>query len=166
MYLHPGPKALKFAEEHGEDARGCHNTDAHLRSSIIGRNVTIVMEDGELDLGEFGRIHFIDWDQTREILLVEYPEEVPHETAEDFNELSWKRILDNVFADDPEKGMEMWRRLLDIAEPSLKTETQENKASKSETQDGEMSELQAEDAAELEKRHRFFNIIEKVRMQI
>ena len=35
------------------------------RSSIIGRNVTIVMEDGELDLGEFGRIHFIDWDQTR-----------------------------------------------------------------------------------------------------
>ena len=21
--------------------------------------------DGELDLGEFGRIHFIDWDQTR-----------------------------------------------------------------------------------------------------
>ena len=65
MYLHPGPKALKFAEEHDEDARGCHNTDAHLRSSIIGRNVTIVMEDGELDLGEFGRIHFIDWDQTR-----------------------------------------------------------------------------------------------------
>ena len=65
MYLHPGPKALKFAEEHDEDARGCHNTDAHLRSSIIGRNVTIVMENGELDLGEFGRIHFIDWDQTR-----------------------------------------------------------------------------------------------------
>ena len=32
---------------------------------IIGRNVTIVMEDGELDLGEFGRVHFIDWDQTR-----------------------------------------------------------------------------------------------------
>ena len=29
-----------------------------------------------------------------------------------------------------------------------------------------MSELQAEDAAEPEKRHRFFNIIEKVRMQI
>ena len=65
MYLHPGPKALKFAEEHDEDARGCHNTDAHLRSSIIGRNVTIVMVDGEMDLGEFGRIHFIDWDQTR-----------------------------------------------------------------------------------------------------
>ena len=64
-YLHPGHEALVFAEEHGEDNFGCHNTDAHLRSSIIGRNVTIVMENGELDLGEFGRIHFIDWDQTR-----------------------------------------------------------------------------------------------------
>lgn len=60
-------------------------------------------------------------DICREILLVEYPEEVPHETAEDFDELSWNRILDDVFADDPEKGMEMWRSLLDIAEPSLKT---------------------------------------------
>lgn len=65
MYLHPGQKALVFAEEHGEDNFGCHNTDAHLRSSIIGRNVTIVLADGALDLGEFGRIHFIDWDQTR-----------------------------------------------------------------------------------------------------
>lgn len=65
MYLHPGPQALAFAAEHGEDRFGCHNTDAHLRSSIIGRNVTVVLEDGVLDLGEFGRIHFIDWDQTR-----------------------------------------------------------------------------------------------------
>ena len=65
IYLHPGPKALEFAEAHGEDARGCHNTDAHLRSSIIGRSETIVMADGKLDLGDFGRIHFIDFDQTR-----------------------------------------------------------------------------------------------------
>ena len=65
MYLHPGPEALKFAEEHGEDNFGCHNTDAHLRSSIIGRSVTVVVDDGVPDLGEFGRVHFIDWDQTR-----------------------------------------------------------------------------------------------------
>ena len=65
MYLHPGQKALVFAEEHGEDAFGCHNTDAHLRSSIIGRSVTVVIEDGCADLGEYGRVHFIDWDQTR-----------------------------------------------------------------------------------------------------
>ena len=63
-------------------------------------------------------------DICREILLVEYPEEVPHETAEDFDELSWECVLDDVFADDPEKGMEMWRRLLDIAEPSLKTDAE------------------------------------------
>ena len=65
QYLHPGPKALKFAEEHGEDARGCHNTDAHLRSSIVGRSETIVIDGGSLDLGEFGFIYFIDFDQTR-----------------------------------------------------------------------------------------------------
>ena len=41
MYLHPGQKALVFAEEHGEDNRGCHNTDAHVRSSIIGRSQTL-----------------------------------------------------------------------------------------------------------------------------
>lgn len=65
QYLHPGPKALAFAEEHGEDARGCHNTDAHLRSSIVGRSETVVIDEGQLDLGEFGFIYFIDFDQTR-----------------------------------------------------------------------------------------------------
>ena len=61
-------------------------------------------------------------DICREILLVEYPEEVPHETAEDFDELSWESILDDVFTSNTAKGIQMWRRLLDIAEPSLKTD--------------------------------------------
>ena len=61
-------------------------------------------------------------DICREILLVEYPEEVPHETAGDVNDLSWKYILDDVFSVDTAKGIQMWRRLLDIAEPSLKTD--------------------------------------------
>ncbi len=65
MYLHPGPKALKFAEEHGEDARGCHNTDAHLRSALIGRSENIALIEGDMDLGEFGYIYFIDFDKTR-----------------------------------------------------------------------------------------------------
>ena len=60
-------------------------------------------------------------DICREILLVEYPEEVPHENAEDFDELSWESILDDVFANNTAKGIQMWRRLLDVAEPSLKT---------------------------------------------
>ena len=61
-------------------------------------------------------------DICREILLVEYPEEVSHESAEDFGELSWDYILDDVFASNTAKGIQMWRRLLDIAEPSLKTD--------------------------------------------
>lgn len=65
IYLHPGPKALKFAAEHGEDARGCHNTDAHLRSALIGRSETVALIDGILDMGDFGRIYFVDFDQTR-----------------------------------------------------------------------------------------------------
>lgn len=65
IYLHPGPKALKFAEEHDEDARGCHNTEAHLISSIIGRSVTAVIDEGNVDLGDYGFIYFIDWDKTK-----------------------------------------------------------------------------------------------------
>ncbi len=65
MYLHPGPKALAFAAEHGEDARGCHNTDAHLRSALVGRSETIALIDGAMDLGAFGFLYFIDFDQTR-----------------------------------------------------------------------------------------------------
>ncbi len=65
LYLHPGPRALSFAAEHGEDARGCHNTDAHLRSSLVGRSVTIPVTDGELDLGDFSHVYFVDFDQTR-----------------------------------------------------------------------------------------------------
>lgn len=65
MYLHPGPKALAFAAEHGENVRECHNTDAHLRSALVGRSETIVLIDGKLDLGEFGFLYFIDFDQTR-----------------------------------------------------------------------------------------------------
>ena len=65
MYLHPGPKAIAFAAEHDEDVRGCHNADAHLRSALVGRSETVVLIDGALDLGSFGHIYFIDFDQTR-----------------------------------------------------------------------------------------------------
>ncbi|MGI5172271.1 YjbQ family protein [Treponema sp. OMZ 840] len=65
MYLHPQQKALDFALKHGEDARGCHNTDAHLRSALIGRSESVALIDGSPDLGDFGKIYFIDFDQTR-----------------------------------------------------------------------------------------------------
>lgn len=65
IYLHPGQKAIEFAAEHGENLRGCHNTDAHLRSALIGRSESVALIDGELDLGDFGHLYFIDFDQTR-----------------------------------------------------------------------------------------------------
>lgn len=65
QYMHPGPKATDFAADHGEDKPGSLNTDAHLRSSIIGRSETIPIVDGKLDLGEFGQIYFVDFDHTR-----------------------------------------------------------------------------------------------------
>ncbi len=65
IYLHPGPKAIKFADEHDENLRGCHNTDAHLRSALIGRSENIAVIDGKMDLGEFANVYFIDFDTTR-----------------------------------------------------------------------------------------------------
>ena len=65
IYLHPGKKAIEFAAEHGEDLRGCHNTDAHLRSALVGRSVSIAIRGGEADLGQFGQVYFIDFDTTR-----------------------------------------------------------------------------------------------------
>ena len=66
IYLHPGPKALAFAEKYDEDARGCHNTDAHLRSQLIGRSETIAVIDEIPDLGSFGHVFLIDFDTTRQ----------------------------------------------------------------------------------------------------
>jgi len=65
QYMHPGPEMAIFAAEHGEDKPGTLNTDAHLRSSIMGRSETIPIVDGEMDLGEFGHIYFVDFDHTR-----------------------------------------------------------------------------------------------------
>ncbi|NLZ53157.1 MAG: YjbQ family protein [Thermoanaerobacteraceae bacterium] len=66
QYMHPGPEHLEFAEkEVGEDGKYSLNTDAHLRSVLLGRSESIVIADGELQLGQFGYIYFIDWDQVR-----------------------------------------------------------------------------------------------------
>lgn len=65
FYLHPGPQAIEFAAAHGEDLRGARNTDAHLRSGIIGRSEVIPIIDSGPDLGNFGRVYLIDFDQTR-----------------------------------------------------------------------------------------------------
>jgi len=67
QYLHPGPKHIEFALSiPGEEAKGSLNTDGHLRSSIFGRSESIPLVDGNLSLGMFGFIYFVDWDQIRE----------------------------------------------------------------------------------------------------
>ncbi len=66
QYMHPGPKHIDFAENVAkEDAKYSLNTDAHLRSVFFGRSESIVLVDGDLQLGEYGFIYFIDWDQLR-----------------------------------------------------------------------------------------------------
>ncbi|MEG1016846.1 MAG: secondary thiamine-phosphate synthase enzyme YjbQ [Oscillospiraceae bacterium] len=66
QYLHPGPMHIEIAgRERGEEAVWSLNTDAHLRSVILGRSVTIPVLGGIALLGEFGRIYFGDFDQVR-----------------------------------------------------------------------------------------------------
>ena len=64
QYMHPGPELTEFSRQHGEDKPQTLNTDAHLRSVFIGRNESIPIINGKLDLGKFGHIYFIDFDQT------------------------------------------------------------------------------------------------------
>lgn len=65
QYLHPGPKLTEFSREHGEEKPETLNTDGHLRSALLGRSETVVLIDGTPDLGAFGHIYFVDFDQTR-----------------------------------------------------------------------------------------------------
>lgn len=66
QYLHPGPKLIKHcAEDLDEPLEETLNTDAHLRSCIIGRSESIPIVAGKLELGQFGQIYFVDFDSVR-----------------------------------------------------------------------------------------------------
>ena len=66
QYLHPGPLHIEIANrERSEEACWSLNTDAHLRSVLLGRSVTVPIIEGEPQLGEFGCIYFADFDQVR-----------------------------------------------------------------------------------------------------
>ena len=64
QYMHPGPLLTEFSARHGEDKPQTLNTCAHLRSALIGRSESMGIVDGQLDLGNFGHLYFIDFDQT------------------------------------------------------------------------------------------------------
>lgn len=67
QYMHPGPKCAEHCKNVlDEDLPYTLNTDAHLRSCIMGRSETIPIVEGEVQLGEFGCIYFADFDGTRE----------------------------------------------------------------------------------------------------
>jgi len=65
QYLHPGPKHIVAAAGRNELPWWSLNTDAHLRSVMMGRSESIPIVEGEMTLGEFGRIYFADFDQVR-----------------------------------------------------------------------------------------------------
>lgn len=65
VYLHPGPKHIEDAVSRDELPFWSLNTDAHIRSVILGRSESIPINNGKLELGEFGRIYFADFDQVR-----------------------------------------------------------------------------------------------------
>ena len=66
QYMHPCPRHIELAgKDRNEQPAWSLNTDAHLRSVVMGRSVTMPVIDGELQLGEFGCIYFGDWDQVR-----------------------------------------------------------------------------------------------------
>jgi len=66
QYLHPGPEHIRIAEiERSEKSWWSLNTDAHLRSVLLGRSVAVPLVAGTAQLGEFGRIYFADFDQIR-----------------------------------------------------------------------------------------------------
>lgn len=113
-----------FAGEKGEEMGEAQEYRRALKEAydIQWRDKVLLHPDAERARKLLAQGKFPDYeDICREILLVEYPEEVPHEDAEDFEELSWAYILEDVFSRDAEKGMEMWRFLLDTAEVPLKT---------------------------------------------
>jgi len=65
QYRHPGPEHIKAAVGRDELPAWSLNTDAHLRSVIMGRSQSIPVVDGAMTLGDFGRIYLADFDQTR-----------------------------------------------------------------------------------------------------
>ncbi|MBS4207881.1 YjbQ family protein [Bacillus sp. FJAT-50079] len=70
QYHHPGPEHVRVGLEEfkgkiSPEAYTMLNTDAHLRSTLLGTSETFIIERSELQIGLVGYIYFIDWDQNR-----------------------------------------------------------------------------------------------------
>lgn len=66
QYMHPGPKLIAYVWEHYQEPPDwALNTDGHLRSALMGKSESIPLIKGHVELGEFGLIYFVDFDQVR-----------------------------------------------------------------------------------------------------
>jgi len=66
QYMHPGPEHIYVAiNEFKESPSWSLNTEAHLRSCIVGRSESIPIINGKVEMGDFGRIYFVDFDCVR-----------------------------------------------------------------------------------------------------
>jgi len=70
QYHHPGPEHIRvgledFKGKISPEAYTMLNTDAHLRSTLLGASETFIIDDGEMQIGLVGYIYFIDFDQLR-----------------------------------------------------------------------------------------------------
>ena len=69
-YAYPGTKHFEFGSlipgsELTKTKAILLNADVHLKATLIGRDVTIIIKDGVLQTGKFGYIYFVDFDGNR-----------------------------------------------------------------------------------------------------
>ncbi|MFQ5736935.1 MAG: secondary thiamine-phosphate synthase enzyme YjbQ [Thermodesulfobacteriota bacterium] len=65
-------KTSKLIEEHDQDYRHAEgNSDAHVKSSLVGASETVVIDGGRLMLGRWQAIYFAEFDgpRSREVYL-------------------------------------------------------------------------------------------------
>lgn len=70
QYHHPGQEHIRVGLEDfkgsiSPEAYTMLNTDAHLKSTLLGTSEIFNLENGELQIGSVGYIYFIDWDKLR-----------------------------------------------------------------------------------------------------
>ena len=72
QYHSPGPEHIAFGTSLSDPNYPAEkwvmlNTDAHLKASIYGTNSqSLILKNGELQIGSLGRVYFVDWDRLRE----------------------------------------------------------------------------------------------------
>lgn len=61
-----------LAPQHGDYHHAEGNSDAHIKTSLFGPGITLLIEDGDLLLGTWQRVFLAEWDgpRTREIAVL------------------------------------------------------------------------------------------------